>query len=85
MNTPSWRNFVGKFCCVNTVLGNLKTAISGTYHAFPFAKYADRYLAEVQYRFNQRFDWSVILHRLLRAAATTRPYPIPVLRMSEVR
>jgi transposase-like protein len=74
-----------EFRCVNTVLGNLKTAISGTYHAFRFAKYADRYLAEVQYRFNRRFDLSVILRRLLRAAATTRPYPIPVLKMSEIR
>jgi hypothetical protein len=74
-----------EFRCVNTVLGNLKTAISGTYHAFNFAKYADRYLAEVQYRFNRRFDLSVILRRLLRAAATSRPYPIPVLKMSEIR
>jgi hypothetical protein len=74
-----------EFRCINTVLGNLKTAISGTYYAFNFAKYADRYLAEVQYRFNRRFDLSVILRRLLRAAATTRPYPIPILRMAEVR
>jgi hypothetical protein len=73
------------FHCVNTVLGNLKTAISGAYHAFNVAKYANRYLTEVQYRFDRRFDWSVILRRLLRAVATTRPYPIPVLRMSEVR
>jgi len=29
---------------VNTVPGNLKTAISGTYHAFSFQKYAHRYL-----------------------------------------
>jgi hypothetical protein len=70
---------------VNTVLGNLKIALSGTYPAFNFAKYADRYLAEAQYRFNRRFDLSVILRRLLRASATTRPYPIPVLKMSEVR
>jgi hypothetical protein len=74
-----------EFRCVNTVLSNLKTAISGTYHAFHFAQYADRYLAEAQYRFNRRFDLSVILRRLLRAAVTTRPYPIPVLKMSEVR
>ena len=74
-----------EFRCANTVLSKLKTAISGTYHAFNFAQYADRYLAEAQYRFNRRFDLSVILRRLLRAAATTRPYPVPVLRMSEVR
>lgn len=67
---PEFRN-------VNTVLANLKTAICGTYHAFKFAKYADRHLAEVQYRFNRRFDLSVILRRLLRAA-TTPPYPAPV-------
>lgn len=87
IRTGSGREAVlhSEFRCVNTVLGNLKTAISGTYHAFHFAKYADRYLAEVQYRFNRRFDLSVILRRLLRAAAITRPYPIPVLKMSEIR
>jgi len=75
---PEFRN-------VNTVLGNLKTAISGTYHAFDFAKYGHRYLAEVQYRFNRRFDLAAILPRLLRAAATTRAYPAPALRLAEVR
>ena len=73
------------FRCVNPVLGNLKTALSGTCPAFNFAKYADRYLAQVPYRFNRRFDLSVILRRLLRAASITRPYPVPLLRMSEVR
>ena len=33
---------------INTLLGNLKTAINGSYHAFDFAKYAHRYLAEFQ-------------------------------------
>lgn len=56
--------------------GNLKTAISGTYHAFDFAKYAQRDLGEVAYRFNRRFDLKVILRRLLRASATTRAYPL---------
>jgi ISXO2-like transposase domain len=28
---------------VNTMLGNLKTALSGTYHTFNYTKYADRY------------------------------------------
>jgi len=32
---------------------------------------------EVQYRFNRRFDLSVILARLLRAAAVTAPNPSP--------
>jgi ribosomal protein L37AE/L43A len=70
---------------VNTVLGNLKTAITGTYHAFKFAKYAERYLAEYQYRFNRRFDLDVLMQRLIRAAAHCKPVPIPVLRMAEDR
>lgn len=70
---------------INTVLGNLKTAITGTYHAFKFAKYADRYLAEYQYRFNRRFDLSVLMQSLIRAAAACKPAPLPVLRMAEDR
>ena len=72
------------FRWVNTVLGNLKSSISGTYHAFKFAKYADRYLGEVQYRFNRRFDLSAILVRLTRAAAATRPHPIAKIRLAEI-
>ncbi len=63
---------------------NLKTVISGTYHHFNFAKYADRYLAEVQYRFNRRFDLRSILVRLVRAAVLTRPRPEPMIRLAEV-
>jgi ribosomal protein L37AE/L43A len=73
-----------EFRRVNTVLSNLKTAISGTYHAFKFAKYAERYLAEVQYRFNRRFDLGSILVRLVRAATLTRPRPEPMIRLAEI-
>lgn len=31
-----------QFTAINTFLGNLKTAYSGTYHAFHFSKYAHR-------------------------------------------
>lgn len=65
---PEFRN-------VNTVLGNLKTVITGTCHAFNFSKYTDRYRAEFQYRFNRRFDLSSILNRLIRAATNTSAYP----------
>ena len=34
-----------EFQWINTVLGNLKTSLSGSYHAFDFRKYATRYLA----------------------------------------
>lgn len=72
-----------KFRAVNTLLGNLKTAFSGTYHAFDFVKYAHRYLAEVQYRFNRRFDLKTILVRLLCASSVTKPHPERVLRAAE--
>ncbi len=72
-----------QFRAVNTFLGNLKTAYSGTYHAFNFAKYAHRYLAEVQYRFNRRFDLSSIMKRLLVAAVSTKPRPERYLRAAE--
>lgn len=71
------------FRWVNTMLGNLKTSISGTYHAFKFTKYADRYLGEAQYRFNRRFDLSIILARLTRAAALTIPHPMAKIRLAE--
>jgi hypothetical protein len=69
---------------VNTVLGNLKTATNGTYHAFDFHKYASRYLAEAQYRFNRRFDLSTIMTRLLFAASHTGKRIEPWLRLAEM-
>jgi hypothetical protein len=71
------------FAWVNTVLGNLKTAISGTYHSFKFAKYAQRYLAEVQFRFNRRFDMAAMFVRLLFASAQTVARPESWLREAE--
>lgn len=65
---------------VNTVLSNVKRALDGTYHAFGFFKYSDRYLAEAQYRFNRRFDLKAMLPRLLVAAARCQPWPERALR-----
>jgi transposase-like protein len=74
-----------EFHWVNTMLGNLKTSLNGTYHAIKHAKYADRYLAEFAYRFNRRFDLAAMVPRLLRAAVTTKPQPLSVLRIPEAR
>ena len=71
------------FLAVNTVLGNLKTSLSGTYHAFGFEKYAHRYLAQVQYLFNRRYDLRAILGRLARAACQTGPNPLRAIRVAE--
>jgi ribosomal protein L37AE/L43A len=69
-----------QFRAVNTVLSNLKTGLAGTYHAFKFAKYAQRYLAEFQYRFNRRFDLRSILPRLIHAVCATKPHALGAIR-----
>jgi transposase-like protein len=74
-----------EFHWVNTILGNLKTALSGTYHAFKHTKYADRYLAEFAYRFNHRFDLPAMLPQLLLAVVNTKPQPLCKIRLSEAR
>jgi ribosomal protein L37AE/L43A len=73
-----------QFQAVNTVLSNLKTAMAGTYHAIKFEKYAHRYLAEVQYRFNRRFDLRSILRRLVWVAAATKPQNRGFIRETEL-
>jgi hypothetical protein len=64
---------VPEFRWINTVLGNLKTSLTGCYHAFDFQKYAARYLAAFSYRFNRRFDLSTLHQRLLVAAGLDSP------------
>ncbi|WP_355603622.1 IS1595 family transposase [Xanthomonas cannabis] len=55
---------------INTILGNLKTALSGTHHAVNFAKYGARYLHAHAYRFNRRFDLAAMVPRLASAFAS---------------
>ena len=64
---------IDAFKWVNVLLGNLKTALSGTYHAFKFRKYGHRYLAEVQYRFNRRSDLASMIPRLSVALVCASP------------
>ena len=71
------------FHWVNTLLGNIKSSIQGTYHGFKFDKYAARYLGELQYRFNRRFDLPGMVPRLLRACALTSARPEKWLRSAE--
>jgi len=74
---------MGCFHWVNTILGNLKTSIDGNYHGFNFVKYAHRYLAEFQYRFNRRFDLASIFPRLIFAGSRTGPRTEAWLRLAE--
>lgn len=73
-----------QFKAVNTLMGNLKTALTGTCHAVNFAKYAQRYLSEMQYKFSRRYDLHAILPRLARAAAAPLLLPERVVRCGAV-
>lgn len=75
---------VPEFKWINTVLGNLKTSLSGCYHAFDFQKYAARYLAAFCYRFNRRFDLRTLHQRLLVAAVSAIPRPLRSIRVADV-
>lgn len=67
---------------VDTMLGNVKNAIHGTYHAIR-EKHLPRYLAEYSYRFNRRFDLASMLARLATAAAQTPPVPYRLVKLAE--
>lgn len=71
-----------EFRWVNMILGNVKTSLSGAYHAFKFGKYARRYLAAIAYRFNRRSLLKSLPQRLLVAAATIGPRPERSLRLA---
>jgi transposase-like protein len=66
------------FKWVNTCLGNIKTAIAGTYHHVS-AKHAQSYLTSFAYRFNRRFRPDSIVERLAWAAVRTAPQPYRVI------
>jgi transposase-like protein len=70
-----------RFKWVNTVLGNIKSAITGTYRAV--RSHAGRTLAEFEYRFNRRFDLAAMIPRLGYAAVRTPPMPYRLLILTE--
>ncbi len=70
------------FRWLNTIIGNVKNALHGTYHkASP--EHLPRYLAEFCYRFNRRFDLAAMLPRLGFAAVHTPPMPYRLLKLAE--
>lgn len=57
------------FVWVNTLLGNVKNALRGTFQAVRL----QRYRSEFCYRFNRRFELDALIPRFLYAAARTPP------------
>jgi transposase-like protein len=66
------------FRWVNTTLGNVKTALAGTYHHVS-PKHAQSYLTSFAYRFDRRFRLDSIVERLAWAAVHTAPQPYRVV------
>ena len=71
-----------EFKWVNMMIGNVKNAIKGTYHAIN-KKHLPRYLAEFCYRFNRRFHLENILVRFMFIALRTTPMPNRLLKIAE--
>jgi transposase-like protein len=71
------------FKWVNTALGNIKAAITGTYRSIN-SKHVPRYLAEFEYRFNRRYDLAAMITRLTWASTRTTPMPYRLLKLAEV-
>ena len=67
---------------VDTMLGNVKNALHGTYHAIGH-KHLPRYLAEFCYRFNRRHDLASMLKRLAIAATQAPPMPYGLIKLAE--
>jgi hypothetical protein len=70
------------FKWVNTVLGNIKCALVGTYRAIS-SKHVPRYLSSFAYRFNRRFKLADMLARLAFVALRTPPMPYRLLKLAE--
>ena len=66
------------FKWVNTTLGNVKSAITGTYRRIS-PKHAGRYLASFAWRFNRRFQLGSLIPRLVHSAVRTGPLPYRAL------
>jgi hypothetical protein len=60
-------NELTQFRWINTLLGNLRTSLSGTFHAFNFHKYAKRYIGGYCFSFNRCFSMAVMTERIANA------------------
>ena len=72
-----------QFRWINTLLSNLKTSFSGTFHAFNFDKYARRYLGGYCFRFNRRFSMAGMTERIANALCCCMPLTERDLRVAE--
>jgi hypothetical protein len=69
------------FNWVNTILGNLKTALSGTFHKLS-KSHLQRHLSTFVYRFNRRYKLQDMLKRFTWVALRTPPMPRKLLTIA---
>jgi transposase-like protein len=77
-------NDLPQFRWINTLLGNLKTSLHGTFHAFKFEKYSRRYLGGYCFRFNRRFSMAAMTERIANAVCCCFPCTERDLRVAEL-
>ncbi len=73
-----------EFRWINTVLSNLKTSFSGTFHTPRFDEYVNRCLGAFNYRFNRRFNLATMTERVVHAICSCGARPERVLRGAEL-
>ena len=69
---------MASFKSVNTTLGNIKSAITGTYRKLG-PDHAGRYLASFAWRYNPRYQLQTMIPRFVHSAARTQPMPYRLL------
>ena len=69
-----------EFKWVNTVLGNLRTTLTGAYHSLKYRKYAADDLAAFAYRFDRRFNLRDLVAGLIVDVARTAPVKERIVR-----
>ncbi|NOR24201.1 MAG: hypothetical protein GQ542_07370 [Desulforhopalus sp.] len=67
---------------LNTIIGNVKNSIRGTYHGVS-KKHLSLYLAEFSFRFNRRFNLGQMVPALISFAVKSKPIPQHQLRLAE--
>ena len=69
---------MASFKWVNTTLGNINSAITGTYRKLG-PDHAGRYLASFAWRYNRRYQLQTMIPRFVHSAARTQPMPYRLL------
>ena len=70
------------FKWVNTILANVKTSLSGTFHSIEVHRYAFRYFGAIVYRFNRRMNLTQIFYDLCSTTIFATPITAKELKVA---